>query len=317
MWLFRLILLLLLSFPALAQEWPARLVKFVSPYPPGGSVDPLARILAAKLAESLKQQFIVENRTGASGIIGTDYVAKSAPDGYTFVFIFDTHAVHQALNPNLPFDPVKDFAPVMIVGTAPMAITTGAMKPYRTFADVIAAAKAKPDTVTLGNVGNGSLAHLTTIVLNQAAGIHLVPVPYKGGGPLSTDLMGGQVELGMASTAAQAQHVRGGKMRALVLTGDKRSHTMPDVPTLREQGIDVVAHAWWGILAPAGTPRPIIDKLLSELNKALNLPDVKKMLGETLGMDVVALGPEATQKWIVEQIARWGKVVRENNIRIE
>ena len=317
MWLFRLVLLLLLSFPALAQEWPARLVKFVSPYPPGGSVDPLARILAAKLAESLKQQFIVENRTGASGIIGTDYVAKSAPDGYTFVFIFDTHAVHQALNPNLPFDPVKDFAPIMIVGTAPMAITTGAMKPYRTFADVIAAAKAKPDTVTLGNVGNGSLAHLTTIVLNQAAGIRLVPVPYKGGGPLSTDLMGGQVELGMASTAAQAQHVRGGKMRALVLTGDKRSHTMPEVPTLREQGIDVVAHAWWGILAPAGTPRPIIDKLVSELNKALNLPDVNKMLGETLGMDVVALGPEATQKWIVEQIARWGKVVRENNIRIE
>ena len=303
--------------PLQAQEWPTKVVKFVSPYPPGGSVDPLARILAAKLAESLKQQFIVENRTGASGIIGTDYVAKSAPDGYTFVFIFDTHAVHQALNPNLPFDPVKDFAPVMIVGTAPMAITTGAMKPYRTFADVIAAAKAKPDTVTLGNVGNGSLAHLTTIVLNQAAGIHLVPVPYKGGGPLSTDLMGGQVELGMASTAAQAQHVRGGKMRALVLTGDKRSHTMPEVPTLREQGIDVVAHAWWGILAPAGTPRPIIDKLVSELNKALNLPDVNKMLGETLGMDVVALSPEATQKWIVEQMARWGKVVRENNIRIE
>jgi len=317
MWLFRLFFFLLLSFPALAQEWPARLVKFVSPYPPGGSVDPLARILAAKLAESLKQQFIVENRTGASGIIGTDYVAKSAPDGYTFVFIFDTHAVHQALNPNLPFDPVKDFAPVMIVGTAPMAITTAATKPYRTFADVIAAAKARPDTVTLGNVGNGSLAHLTTIVLNQAAGIRLVPVPYKGGGPLSLDLMGGQVELGMASTAAQAQHVRGGRMRALVLTGDKRSHTMPDVPTLREQGIDVVAHAWWGILAPAGTPRPIIDKLLSELNKALNLPDVKKMLGETLGMDVVALSPEATQKWIVEQMARWGKVVRENNIRVE
>src|SRR5205809_7151025 len=179
MWLFILVLLLLLSFPALAQERPARLVKFVSPYPPGGSVDPLARILAAKLAESLKQQFIVENRTGASGIIGTDYVAKSAPGGYTLGFIFDTHAVHQALNPNLPFDPVKDFAPVMVVGTAPMAITTGAMKPYRTFADVIAAAKAKPDTVTLGNVGNGSLAHLTTIVLTQAAGVRLVPVPYN------------------------------------------------------------------------------------------------------------------------------------------
>src|SRR5256885_2324359 len=212
-----------------AQEWPAKIIKFVSPYPPGGSVDPLARVLAAKLSESLKQQIIVENRTGASGIIGTDYVAKSAPDGYTFVFIFDTHSVHQALNPKLPFDPLKDFAPVMLVGTAPMAVTTGAGKPYKSFADVLAAAKAKPDTVTIGNVGNGSLGHLATILLNQAAGIKLVPIPYKGGGPLSTDVMGGQADFAMASTAAQAQHVRGGKMRALVLTGDKRSHTMPEV----------------------------------------------------------------------------------------
>src|SRR6266852_1578751 len=269
MWLFRFLMLLCLSLPAFGQDWPTKPVKFVSPYPPGGSVDPLARLFAAKLSDSLKQQFIVENRTGASGIIGTDYVAKSAPDGYTFVFIFDTHSVHQALNPNLPFDPVKDFAPVMIVGTAPMAITTGMMKPYRTFADVIAAAKAKPDTITLGNGGNGSLAHLTTIVLNQAAGVRFVPVPYKGGGPLSLDTMGGQVELAMASTAAQAQHVKGGKMRALALTGDKRSHTMPDVPTLKEQGIDVSAHAWWGILAPAGTPKPIIDKLVAELVKVI------------------------------------------------
>jgi tripartite-type tricarboxylate transporter receptor subunit TctC len=225
--------------------------------------------------------------------------------------------VHQAHNPTLSFDPVKDFAPVMIVGTAPMAITTATTKPYKTFADVLAAAKAKPDTVTLGNVGNGSLAHLTTIVLNQAAGVKFVPVPYKGGGPLSTDLMGGQVELAMASTAAQAQHVRNGKMRALVLTGDKRSHTMPDVPTLKEQGIDLSAHAWWGILAPAGTPRPIVDKFHAELVKAIKLPDVNKTLTETLGMDVVTLSPEATQKWIVEQMARWGKVVRDNNIRIE
>src|SRR3982751_2443576 len=201
--LFKVLLFLFFAIAATAQEWPTKPVKFVSPYPPGGSVDPLARLLAAKLSESLKQQFIVENRTGASGVIGTDYVAKSAPDGYTFVFIFDTHAVHQALNPNLPFDPVKDFAPVMIVGTAPMAITTGVMKPYKSFADVLAAAKAKPDTITMGNVGNGSLAHLTTIVLNQAAGVRFVPVPYKGGGPLSTDAMGGQVDLAIASTAAQ------------------------------------------------------------------------------------------------------------------
>ena len=310
-------LLLGSSFVTAAQEWPSKPVKFVSPYPPGGSVDPLARLFAAKLTDSLKQQFIVENRTGASGIIGTDYVAKSAPDGYTFVFIFDTHSVHQALNPKLPFDPVKDFAPVMLVGYAPMVITTGAMKPYKTFGDVIAAAKAKPDTVTLGNVGNGSLAHLTTIVLNQAAGIKLVPVPYKGGGPLSLDLMGGQVELGMASTAAQAQHVRGGKMRALALTGDRRSHTMPEVPTLKELGIDVSANAWWGILAPAATPKPIVDKLVVELRRAIAQPDVQKMLTETLGMDVIALGPDATQKWIEDAIARWGKVVKDNGITIQ
>jgi tripartite-type tricarboxylate transporter receptor subunit TctC len=307
-------LLLLLWGTAFAQDWPSKVVKFVSPYPPGGSVDPLARLFAAKIGESLKAQFIVENRIGASGIVGTEYVAKSAPDGYTWVFIFDTHSVHQALNPKLSFDPLKDFTPVMIFGTAPMVITTGVMKPYKSFKDVLASAKAKPDTVTLGNVGNGSLAHLTTIVLNQAAGIKLVPVPYKGGGPLSLDLIGGQVDLAMASTAAQSQHVKGGKMRALVLTGDKRSHTMPDVPTLKELGIDVVAHAWWGMLAPAGTPKPIVDKMVSELNKAIRLPEVNKVLSETQGMDVVALGPDATHRFIAEAMARWGKVVKDNGI---
>src|SRR5690349_5143569 len=278
-----------------AQDWPTKPVKFVSPYPPGGSVDPLARLFAAKLTDSLKQQFIVENRTGASGIIGTDYVAKSAPDGYTWCFIFDTHSVHQALNPKIPFDPVKDFAPVMLVGYAPMAITTSAdKKPYKTFADVVAAAKAKPDTLTIGNVGNGSLGHLASILVNQAAGVKLVPVPYKGGGPLSTDVLGGQIDFAMASTAAQAQYVRSGKMRALVLTGDKRSPTMPDVPTLGELGIPWQgAYAFWGILAPAGTPKPIIDKMSAELTKVVRLPEVNKTLTGTLGMDVVALSPEA------------------------
>jgi tripartite-type tricarboxylate transporter receptor subunit TctC len=274
-----IIILLFAAGSASAQDWPNKVVKFVSPYPPGGSVDPLARLFAAKLGDSLKQQFIVENRTGASGIIGTDYVAKSAPDGYTWVFIFDTHAVHQALNPKLPFDPLKDFAPVMIVGTAPMAITTGAGKPYKSFKDALAAAKANPDKLTIGNVGNGSLGHLATILLNQAAGIRLVPVPYKGGGPLSTDVMGGQIDFAMASTAAQAQHVKGGKMRALALTGDKRSHTMPDVPTLSELGVPWQgAYAFWGILAPAGTPRPIVDKMVAELNKVLKQADVNKTL---------------------------------------
>jgi tripartite-type tricarboxylate transporter receptor subunit TctC len=206
----------------------------------------------------------------------------------------------------------------MLVGTAPMAVTTAASKPYKTFQDVLAAAKAKPETLTMGNVGNGSLGHLATILLNQAAGIKIVPIPYKGGGPLSTDVMGGQIDFAMASTAAQAQHVRGGKMRALVLTGDKRSHTMPDVPTLAELGIPWQgAYAFWGILAPAGTPRPIIDKLVAELNKAIKLPEVNRTLTETLGMDVLALSPEATGKFLSDAIQRWGKVVRDNNIHAE
>jgi tripartite-type tricarboxylate transporter receptor subunit TctC len=306
-----------ISLAGNAQTWPDRVVKFVSPYPPGGSVDPLARLLAAKLSEALKQQFIVENRTGASGIIGTDYVAKSDPDGYTYVFIFDTHAVHQALNPKLVFDPIKDFAPVMLVGTAPMAFSTGAQKPYKSFADVLAAAKAKPDTVTVGNVGNGSLGHLTTILVNHAAGIKLVSVPYKGGGPLHVDALGGQIDLAIASVAAQANHVRGGKLRALVQTGEKRSHLMPDVPTLAEAGVRGVdpAYALWGILAPAKTPQPIIDRLNAEIAKVLQLPDVKKTLNETFGMDIQGLSPAETEKFLVSQIQRWGKVVKDNNIK--
>src|SRR5688572_25607031 len=304
---------------AAAQDWPSKPVKFVSPYPPGGSVDPLARLFAAKLGDALKQNFIVENRTGASGIIGTEYVAKSAPDGYTFVFIFDTHAVHQALNPKLPFDPVKDFAPVMLVGTAPMAFSTGAQKPYKSFADVLAAAKAKPDSVTAGNVGNGSLGHLATILVSQATGTKLVPVPYKGGGPLHVDALGGQIDLAIASVAAQASHVRGGKLRALVQTGEKRSALMPDVPTLAEAGVKCVepAYAFWGILAPAGTPRPIVDKLHAEIVKATQQPDVRKTLTETLGMDVQTLSPADTQKFLQAQIGRWGKVVKDNNIKGE
>jgi len=233
------------------------------------------------------------------------------------VFIFDTHAVHQALNPKLPFDPLKDFAPVMIVGTAPMAIATGAAKPYKSFRDVLEAAKAKPESVSIGNVGNGSLGHLTTILVNDAAGIKLVPVPFSGGGPMSTAAMGGHIELGIASVAALNNHVKGGKMRALVQTGEKRSGLMPDVPTLAEAGVTGVepAYALWGILAPARTPQPIVDKLNAELVKVLQLPDVKKTLTETLGMDIQALSPADTHKFLAMQVQRWGKVVKDNNIK--
>ena len=308
----------LVATPALAQAWPTKPVKFVVPFPPGGSVDPLARLLGARLSDSLGQQFIVENKTGASGSIGTAFVAKSPPDGYTFVFVFDTHAVNPALIPNMPYDTLKDLTPVMLVGTAPMAIVTSPSKPYKTFADVVRAAKAKPDAINYGSVGSGSLGHLSMMIVQQAGGFKAVHVPYKGGGPMMTDAMGGQLETGIASVAAVGANVRGGKLRAIAVTGDKRTHTMPDVPTLQEQGFPgFSAVAWWGIFAPAGTPRPIIDKLNAELAKALNQPDLKKQLTEQLGMDLAISSPEGLQKWTVGEIERWTKVVKENNVRAD
>ena len=302
--------------PALAQDWPTKPVKFIVPFPPGGSVDPLARLVGVKLTESLKQQFIVENKPGASGSIGAAQTAKSPPDGYTFLFVFDTHAVNPSLIPNLPFDTAKDLAPVTLVGTAPMAIATGASKPYKSFDDVIKAAKARPDTVTYGSIGNGSLGHLTMILVQQAAGIKLVHVPYKGGGPMTTDAIGGQVELAIGSVAVLASHVKGGKLRAIAVTGDQRSHAMPEVSALAEQGFKgFSALAWWGIFAPAGTPKPILDKFHAELVKAFNLPDVRKTLTETLGMDLQVSSPEGLQKWLLDEMSRWGKVVKDNNIR--
>jgi tripartite-type tricarboxylate transporter receptor subunit TctC len=309
---------LALAGSAVAQQWPTKPVRFVVPFPPGGSVDPLARLLGTKLSESLGQQFIVENKPGASGSMGTATVAKAAPDGYTFVFVFDTHAVNPTLIPNMPFDTAKDLAPVMLVGTAPMAIATNASKPYKTFGDVVAAAKKKPDSVTYGSIGNGSLGHLTMTLVQQAAGVQLVHVPYKGGGPMVQDALGGQIELAVGSVAVLAPHVKGGKLRAVAVTGDKRSQSMPDVAALAEQGFPgFSALAWWGVFAPAGTPQAIIDKLNGELVKTLKMPDVRKTLTETLGMDIVAATPADTQKFLLDQMARWGKVVKDNNIKAD
>jgi tripartite-type tricarboxylate transporter receptor subunit TctC len=310
--------LVAVTLPAAAQAWPTKPVRFIVPFPPGGSVDPLARLVGARLSEALGQQFIVENKPGASGSIGAAFVAKSPPDGYTFLFVFDTQAVNPSLIPNLPFDTVKDFAPVMLVGTAPMAITTAPSKPYKSFADVVNAAKAKPDTVTYGSIGNGSLGHLTLTLVQEQGGFKIVHVPYKGGGPMTTDAIGGQVDLAIGSVAVLAPHVRGGKLRAVAVTGDKRSHTMPDVPTLAEQGYPgFSALAWWGIFAPAGTPKPILDRFHAELVKVFNQPDLRKQLTEQLGMDLVAGSPEGLQKWLAGEMQRWGKVVKDNNIRAD
>jgi tripartite-type tricarboxylate transporter receptor subunit TctC len=301
---------------ATAQDWPSKPVKFVVPFPPGGSVDPLARLTGAKLGEALKQQFVVENRTGAGGTVGTAFVAKSPPDGYTFVFVFDSHAVNQALVPNLPYDTAKDFAPVMLVGTAPYAIATATAKPWKSFTDVVAASKAKPESVSVGSIGNGTLGHLLLVMAQQQAGVKLTHAPYRGGGPMTQDMLGGQIELGVGSVALLTPHVRGGRMRAVAVAGDKRSSALPDVPTLIEQGFPgLTAHAWWGIFAPAGTPKPIIDRLNAELVKVYNLPDVRKTLTETLGMDLVVSTPDQLQQWNAAEMQRWGKIVKDNNIK--
>ena len=310
----------LASQPVIAQktDWPTKPVRFIVPFPPGGTTDPLARLVGARLNAVLGQQFIVDNRPGASGSLGAGIAAKATPDGYTFLFVFDTHAVNPTLIPNLPFDTVKDLAPVMLISTAPNAIVTNVSKPYKSFGDVIKAAKAKPDTVTYGSIGSGSLGHLTLTLVQQTGGFKIVHIPYKGGGPMTVDAMGGQVELAIGTVALLTPHVKGGKLRAIAVTGDKRSNALPDVPALSEQGFTgFSALAWWGIFTPAGIPKPILDKFHGELVKVFNQPDLRKQLTEQLGMDLAVSSPEALQKFLVSEIERWGKVVRENKIRAD
>jgi tripartite-type tricarboxylate transporter receptor subunit TctC len=303
---------------AFAQSWPTKPVTFVVPFPPGGSVDPLARLIGAKLSDALGHQFVVDNKPGAAGSIGAGAVAKAAPDGYTWLFVFDTHAVNPALIPNLPFDTKKDLAPVTLVGTAPMAIATALDKPYKSFEDVIKASKAKPKSVSYGSVGSGSLGHLTLTLVGQAAGIDIVHVPYRGGGPMVQDAIGGHTELAIGSVAVISPHVRSGKLRAVAVTGDKRTHVLPDVATLAEGGFPgFSALAWWGIFAPAGTPQPIMDKFHAEVMKVLQLPDVRETLTQKLGMDIVASTPQELGSFLDKEMARWGDVVRKNGIKTD
>ena len=293
-------------------------MRFVVPFPPGGSVDPLARLAAIKLGEALKQQFIVENRPGAGGSIGTANAAKSPPDGYTFVFVFDSHAVNPALIPNLPYDTAKDLAPVMLVGRAPYAIATQAAKPWKTFAEVVRESKAKPDSLSIGSIGNGTIGHLVVVMAQQQGGFKITHAPFAGGGPMNQNILGGQVDMGIGSVALLTPQVKGGKMRALAVAGETRVAAMPDAPTLIEQGFPgLTAFAWWGIFAPAGTPKPVINRFHAELVKVFAQPDVRKTLTETLSMELVVSSPEALQQWTLGEMAKWGKVVRDNKIRVD
>ncbi|MFZ3324287.1 MAG: tripartite tricarboxylate transporter substrate binding protein [Usitatibacter sp.] len=305
----------LASTLAAAQQWPTKPVKMISVFPPGGSVDQVARVLAQQLQAQLGQTFIVEDRTGAAGSIGTQVVATSPPDGYTFGVVFDTHAVNPLLIPNIAFDTLKDLAPVMLVGTSPMAIVTQANSPYKDFRDVIAAARAKPGTLSMGSIGTGSLGHLALAQIDKALAIDITHIPYRGGGPLMVDALGGQVPLAIGSVFLVTPHVKGGKLKALAVTSLKAAPQLPGAAPLADQGMPgFSALSWWGIIAPANTPQPIIRKMVEELAKALKDPGVAQKL-TAQGIDIEGGGPEALDKFVRGEMARWDKVVKENNIR--
>lgn len=305
-----------LSAPlAQAQAWPAKSVRIIAVFPPGGSVDQVSRIFAAQLAAQLGQQFVVENKGGASGSIGAAAVAQAAPDGYTFGVVFDTHGVNPSLIPNMSFDTTKDLAPVMLVGTSPMAIVAHAGQPYKDFRDVLAAARANPGAVSFGSIGTGSLGHLAMAQVGNQLGLEFNHIPYKGGGPLMIDAVGGQVPLAIGTVFLVNPHVKGGKVKALGVTSPKASPQMPGVAPIADQGVPgFSALAWWGVIAPAGTPAPIVKRMHEELAKALKVPAVAEKL-TAQGMEIVGGGPEEMDRFLKSEIARWAKVVKDNRIK--
>lgn len=297
--------------------WPTRgPIKLVAVFPPGGSVDQVARILAQPLQTQLGQTIIVENKGGASGSIGAAAVAAAPADGYTFAVVFDTHGVNPALLPNMPFDSRKDLPPVILVGTSPMVLATYAGSEFKTFADVIAAAKAKKN-VSYGSIGSGSLGHVAMSLLGKNAGIEWTHVPYKGGGPLMNDAVAGHVQLSIASVFVTKPHIDSKRLRPLAVTTSKRNPTLPDVPTMAESGYPgFEAPSWWAVLAPAKPPPEIVKRMNEEINKALKTPDVASKLAAQ-GITVVGGTPEAAHKFVDNQMDIWAKVVKDNNIKAD
>lgn len=297
--------------------WPTRQpIRLVVVFPPGGSVDQVARILAPQLSQQLGQNVIVENRAGASGSIGTASVANGPADGYSYAVVFDTHGVNPSLIPNMPFDTVKDLAPVVLLGTAPMVLATPAGSEYRTFADVVAAARANKN-VGYGTVGSGSLGHLAMALLGKSGGLAWTHVPYKGGGPLMQDAVAGHVPLSIASIFVTKPHIEGKRLRPLAVTTSKRSPDLPDVPTVAESGYPGFdAPAWWGLLASAKTPPEIVRRMNEEVNKALKVPEIAARLAGQ-GMTVVGGTQETARLFIDKQVETWAVVVKENGIKAD
>ena len=302
---------------AFAQAWPTKQpIRLVAVFPPGGSVDQVARTIAPALSQQLGQNVIVENKGGASGVIGTAAVVQAPADGYTFAVVFDTHGVNPSLNPSMPYDTRKDLVPLVLVGTSAMVLATHAGSEYKSFADVVNAAKARKN-VSYGSIGNGSLGHLSMALLAKSAGVEWTHVPYKGGGPLMSDAVAGHVPLSIGTVFLTKPHIDAGRMRPLAVTTTKRAPDLPNVPTIAESGYPGFdAPAWWAVLASSKTPPEIVKRMNEELNKVLKNPDVAKKL-DAQGIDIAGGSVDQASAFIERQVTTWAKVVKDNNIKAD
>jgi len=308
---------LLAALPALAQDWPNKPVKMIVPFPPGGGTDTVARPLAAKLSTILGQQVVIDNRGGAGGTIGAAVVAKSPPDGYT-VLLYSVHgAVAAAAYKNLSYDLERDLVPVTTAAIFPDVLVAANRVPAKTLPELIAFAKANPGKINCGSAGNGTSRHLSCEMFAAAAGFKATHVPYKGTGPATAALVAGEIDYIFEALGSAAGQIRGGTVRPIVVTSAKRSPSFPEIPTAMESGMPgFEVTSWYGLWVPAGTPKPIIDKLRSAVVKAFEDPDLKETWFK-LGAEPGGSTPEAFRDLIARDIAKWGKVVRESNITIE
>jgi tripartite-type tricarboxylate transporter receptor subunit TctC len=279
-------------------------------------VDTLARLIQQPISAELGVPVLVENRGGASGALGTAQVARAAPDGQTFLLVFDTHATNPALQPNMGFDTRRDLAPLLLFGTAPNMLMTHRSRPWQTMQELVTAARAQPDRISYGTIGNGSLAHLGMVLAQRAGNFSMTHVPYRGGGPLATAAMAGETDLVVATGTIFAEHLRQGVLRPLAVLGPRRRAALPQVPTMAEAGLPgVEAEAFWGMLAPANTPAPILARMEAAVRRATELPEVRERLVNIMGIEMRNEGPAAFGAFLDRQFEIWGRVIRDNNIR--
>ena len=302
---------------SVATRYPNKFVRFIVPYAPGGSSDVLARTLGQKLGETLGQTFVIDNRPGAGSMIGTDIAAKSTPDGYTIILSDMPHTINPSIYAKVPYDPVNDFSPITVIGVSPMFLFAHPSVQAQSVKDFIALAKAQPGKIAIASGGTGATTHLMAELLQSHAGIKLTHVPYKGAGPALTDVVAGQIPATFTSMATAAPYAKSGRLRVLGVTSAKRLPAFPEVPTFEESGVPgMVVEHWWGVMAPAGVPRPLIEKLRGEIVKALNSADVRERFA-VLAVQPKTATPEEFRALLETDVRRWAKVVKDAGIKVE